>query len=71
MQTTGLLRRKPPLLAMTCRQWFNVKTSPVVIASLRSNPAQRLRCEKRREEEGGIMLESLEFRAKFYHCVNV
>ena len=30
-----------------------------VIASLRSNPAQRLRCEKRYDAEGGVMLESL------------
>jgi len=68
MQTIGLLRRKPPLLAMTCWQWFNVngrnKTPLVVIASLRSNPAQRLRCEKRCEKEGGIMLESLELSSK-------
>jgi len=48
MQTNGLLRRKPPLLAMTC--WITSTT-------IAKDPAQRLRCEKWCEEEGGIMLE--------------
>ena len=43
-----------------------LKTLPVVIATARyeagSNPAQRLRCEKRYEAEGGIILESLVYR---------